>query len=104
MHSDLYPRHLLVNAERKLCGVIDWGDVHTGDPAMDFSAAFTFLCPVGRAVFRDAYGSIDDAAWRRARYRALHYGGLLTEYGLSIGDAAMVTMGKYALRSATTDD
>jgi len=104
LHGDLYPRHLLVDSERKICGVIDWGDVHIGDPAMDCSIAYTFLSPVGRSLFRDAYGAKDDAFWRRARYRAFHYGAALTEYGLAVGDNAMVTMAKYVLRNAICPD
>ena len=104
VHGDLYPRHLLMDSDKKLCGVIDWGDVHYGDPAIDLSIAFSFLPPAARRVFRDAYGPIDDATWRRARFRALHYGAVLCEYGASIDEEAMRKIGLYALQSAGTDD
>jgi aminoglycoside phosphotransferase (APT) family kinase protein len=104
LHGDLYPRHLLVDPNRKLCGVIDWGDVHIGDPAMDCSIAFTFLSPVGRSLFLQNYDRKEDAFWHRARYRAFHYGAALTDYGVAVGDSAMVTMGKYALRNAVRPD
>jgi aminoglycoside phosphotransferase (APT) family kinase protein len=35
-HSDLGPSHLLCR-ERRLVGVIDWGDARIGDPAIDYA-------------------------------------------------------------------
>lgn len=104
VHGDLYARHLLVdNATKTLCGVIDWGDVHVGDPALDLSLAFSFLPPEARPAFRAAYsGALDEAAWDRARFRALWYGAILTLYGGEIGDDALRAAGVYALRSAAT--
>jgi aminoglycoside phosphotransferase (APT) family kinase protein len=99
-HGDLYARHLLVDGAGRLCGVIDWGDVHLGDPALDLSIAFSFLPPAARAAFRAAYGPIDDATWDRARFRALHYGVLLTDYGAEIDDDAIRSAGLYALGAA----
>jgi aminoglycoside phosphotransferase (APT) family kinase protein len=100
VHGDLYARHVLVGNDHLLCGVIDWGDVHLGDPALDLSIAFSFLPLAARDVFRAAYGSIDDATWDRARFRAFHYGALLTHYGVDIGDDAIRRVGQYALQTA----
>ncbi len=36
VHSDLGPEHILVRDDR-LAGVIDWGDVRIGDPALDYA-------------------------------------------------------------------
>ncbi|MCH7839494.1 MAG: phosphotransferase [Planctomycetes bacterium] len=38
VHRDLYARHMLVDDDGRPCGVIDWGDVHVGDPAIDLSS------------------------------------------------------------------
>jgi len=100
VHGDLYARHVLVDDDCRLCGVIDWGDVHLGDPALDLSLAFSFLPPAARGAFRNAYGTIDDATWDRARFRALHYGTLLTHYGAEVGDDAIRRVGEYALQIA----
>jgi aminoglycoside phosphotransferase (APT) family kinase protein len=98
VHGDLHPRHLLVDDSGGLSAVIDWGDVHLGDPALDLSVAFTFLPPFARPAFRAAYGEIDDATWDRARFRALFYALILTEYGEAVGDDAMRTVGRTAMR------
>ena len=44
-HGDLYARHLLLDDQARLCGVIDWGDIHLGQPAVDLSVAHAFLPP-----------------------------------------------------------
>jgi aminoglycoside phosphotransferase (APT) family kinase protein len=97
VHGDLYARHLLVDERRQVTGVLDWGDVHLGDPAGDLSIAFSFLPPEARESFREAYGPIDEAMWARARFRALYYGAVLLHYGPNVGDAAITRVGRDAL-------
>jgi aminoglycoside phosphotransferase (APT) family kinase protein len=100
VHGDLHPRHVIVGPRGELAGVIDWGDSHAGDPALDLAIAFTFLPRDARETFRVAYGAVDDASWDRARFRALHYGAHLTRYGKTVGDLAMLLVGERALRAA----
>lgn len=97
VHGDLHPRHLLVGEEGRPVAVIDWGDSHIGDPALDLSIAFTFLPPEGRGAFLAAYGEVDQATWDRARFRALFYGVVLIEYGRDVRDEAMERAGLTAL-------
>ncbi|WP_224241380.1 phosphotransferase [Hyalangium gracile] len=98
VHGDLYARHLLVDEHHTVTGILDWGDVHLGDPAIDLTLAFTFLPPEARQAFRNAYGAIDAATWDRARFRAFHYGVALLLYGESEGDKAIARVGRDALR------
>ncbi|HYO58921.1 phosphotransferase [Archangium sp.] len=98
VHGDLYARHLLVDEHHTVRGVLDWGDVHLGDPAIDLTLAFTFLPPEARGTFREAYGDIDEATWDRARFRAFHYGVALMLYGQSQGDESITRVGRDALR------
>jgi aminoglycoside phosphotransferase (APT) family kinase protein len=100
VHGDLYARHLVLNQAGGLAGVIDWGDVHIGDPAADLSIVFSFLPVAARRIFRDIYGAVDPATWGRARFRAINYGALLAEYGVDSGDQAIKALGEYALRYA----
>lgn len=87
VHGDLYARHLLVDEGRQLCGVIDWGDVHRGDPAGDLSVAAAFFKGAARAAFFESYGPIDDATWRVARFKGLMHLVALGLYGRETGDA-----------------
>src|SRR5581483_6127335 len=65
LHADLDARNILVRGGR-LAGVIDWGCMGVGDPAVDVAAAFKLLDASGRARFRDTL-AIDDATWLRAQ-------------------------------------
>jgi len=100
VHGDLYARHLLLDDGNRLTGVIDWGDAHLGDPALDLSIAYSFLPTQARRIFIAAFGDTDPAIWRRARFRAIHYGATLTEYGATVGDHAIKDLGLDALRFA----
>jgi len=99
VHGDLYSRHLLMDENECLCGVIDWGDVHLGDPALDLSIVYTFLPPSCHHVFWQVYGGVDEAARLRARFRAINYGAILTAYGSDVGDASILSIGRYALQN-----
>jgi aminoglycoside phosphotransferase (APT) family kinase protein len=98
VHGDLYVRHLLVNKSRTLSGVIDWGDTHIGDPAVDLMIAHSFLPPSAHAPFVAAYGPIDVATWKRARFHALLHASILTVYGNERGDSDLVREGLFALK------
>ncbi|MGW5418713.1 aminoglycoside phosphotransferase family protein [Streptomyces sp. NPDC003943] len=66
LHGDLHPANVVVS-DRTLSGVIDFGDMCAGDPAVDLAAAWILL-PAGAAVrFFDAYGDVDEAMILRAR-------------------------------------
>ncbi|GAB2670235.1 aminoglycoside phosphotransferase family protein [Kribbella swartbergensis] len=65
-HGDLHPANVVVE-DGTLAGVIDFGDMGAGDPAVDLAAAWILL-PAGTADrFFDAYGLADDATITRAR-------------------------------------
>ncbi|WP_460702464.1 phosphotransferase [Myceligenerans halotolerans] len=70
IHGDLLPGNMLV-ADGKLTGVIDWGAVGVGDPAVDLWPAWTHgWGDAARSAFRDVAtaGLPDpDQAWRRSR-------------------------------------
>jgi aminoglycoside phosphotransferase (APT) family kinase protein len=71
VHGDLHLRHLLVDAGGRLAGVIDWGDVCRGDPAIDLPLVWSLLPPDGRADFFAEYGRVTEAQLLRARVLAL---------------------------------
>jgi len=100
VHGDFYPCHFLVDAQSALTGVIDWGDVHLGDRALDLSIAFTFLPASARPEFWSAYGlGFDLDMQNRARFRARHYGLILLKYAVDVANEHLVETAKYALNS-----
>lgn len=101
VHGDLYVRHVLVDDAGRPCGVIDWGDLHLGDPAVDLSIAWGLGPPALHAAFLDAYGPVSEETWRMARFRALFYGVALLVSGHEASDADLVREGRATLRHVT---
>lgn len=66
LHGDLHPANVVVT-DGALAGIIDFGDVCSGDPATDLAAAWLLLPSGAAAAFFEAYGAVDDATIRRAR-------------------------------------
>jgi aminoglycoside phosphotransferase (APT) family kinase protein len=71
LHGDLHFRHVLVDEDGALAGVIDWGDICRGDPSIDLSLLWSFFPPNGRSAFLDAYGPVTADQLLRARVLAL---------------------------------
>lgn len=66
VHGDLHPANVVV-ADGTLAGVVDFGDLFAGDPAVDLAAAWVLL-PDGMATrFFASYARADEATVRRAR-------------------------------------
>lgn len=97
VHGDLYARHLLVDENAHLCGVIDWGDVHRGDPAVDLSIVFGFLPPQAHDAFFAVYGGVDDDTQKLASFRALWSAVSLVDYGADVDDEDLIVEGLIAL-------
>lgn len=77
LHGDLHPGNVIVRGA-KVAGVIDFGDITSGDPATDLAIGWMALSePDDRNKFRQraAVGgkSIDSDTWKRARAWALSH-------------------------------
>ena len=70
LHGDFHPHNILVT-DGAVSGVIDFGDLTSGDPATDLAIAWMLLPAAHRADFRTAYETangtgIDADTWARA--------------------------------------
>jgi aminoglycoside phosphotransferase (APT) family kinase protein len=97
VHGDLHARHLLIDDGGGLCGVIDRGDVHLGDPATDLAVTHAFLPPPARAAFLAAYGPVDEGTRALARFRAVSHSALVVLYAHDAGDEHLLAEGLRAL-------
>lgn len=77
VHGDLYAQHILVDARRRMSGIIDWGDVHYGNPAVDLAAAFYVLPVDALTQFFTLYGGAGERTIALAAYRAAYHGALV---------------------------
>ena len=97
IHGDLHARNVLT-LEGTITGVIDWGDMTCGDPAIDLACLWLLLPDeAARKKARQAYGEASDALWARARGWAVLFGITLLDTGLA-GNARNATMGEQVLR------
>lgn len=99
VHGDLYGRHILIGGGERTCGIIDWGDVHHGHPAVDIAVAFESFPPIARDAFITGYGAVSERTWMSARYRALYHSAMVAHYGVKTGDDEMLRAGLTGLSS-----
>jgi aminoglycoside phosphotransferase (APT) family kinase protein len=84
-HGDLHLRHVLVDGDGGMAGIIDWGDICLADPAIDLSLVWSSLEGPSRAAFLDAYGPLDTATELRGRVLGLMLCAALAVYGRTEG-------------------
>jgi aminoglycoside phosphotransferase (APT) family kinase protein len=82
VHGDLHPANLLLAQGGGLAGVVDFGDLTSGDPATDLATAWLTFDEHGRRVFRaevERRRPTDAATWDRARGWALVIGSAVVD-------------------------
>jgi len=98
IHADLHARNVITE-QGVLAGVIDWGDMCRGDPAMDLYSLWMVLPgAAARAAALAAYGPVSGATLRRARGWAIAMGAVILESAAE-QDPAFAAAGERALRS-----
>ena len=73
LHGDLHGANMLVD-DGAISAVIDFGDVTSGDPAVDLAIGWMLFDGPVLEEFRCALPHVDDAAWSRGAAWALHFG------------------------------
>jgi aminoglycoside phosphotransferase (APT) family kinase protein len=99
VHADLGPDHILCS-RNGLAGIIDWGDVRIGDPAIDFAWLANALPSGVVCSLIKSYGPAADAALlKRALF--FHRLGPWHEviYGFDVGGSEFVRSGVEGIRS-----
>jgi aminoglycoside phosphotransferase (APT) family kinase protein len=72
LHGDLHSANVVVR-DGTICAVIDFGDITSGDPAVDLAIGWMLFDETALDVFRSSAGTVDDATWSRAQAWALHF-------------------------------
>lgn len=75
LHGDLHTANLLVS-DGAISAVLDFGDITSGDPAVDLAIGWMMFDGTELDIFRHAVGGgvpIDDHTWSRAQAWAVHF-------------------------------
>ena len=97
IHGDLHARNVLVE-RGTLAGIIDWGDMASGDRATDLASIWMlFADPDARARALSTSGSISQATYLRAQGWAVLFGVTLLDTGL-VDHPQHAAMGEWTLR------
>jgi aminoglycoside phosphotransferase (APT) family kinase protein len=107
VHGDLYSRHVIVDSpndgDARLAGIIDWGDVHAGDPSADLACAWSLFDAVGRQRLLERYGEVSEETLTLARVRAISHSSVCAVYGRDGNVPALEQASKDALQWLLAD-
>ncbi|MDQ0881355.1 phosphotransferase [Peribacillus sp. V2I11] len=100
VHGDIHIRNVLLDDEGVLAGIIDWGDVHVGNRAIDFSFLYSYFPKEARRGFYEIYGEIEKETESLARFRAIYMLVTLLVYGIDRHDEELIAITSTGLKFA----
>ncbi|WP_340372513.1 phosphotransferase [Peribacillus sp. FSL E2-0218] len=100
VHGDIHVRNVLLDDDGILAGILDWGDVHIGSPAIDIAFLYSYFPRNARQAFFEVYGNIDKETERLARFRAVYMLVTLLVYGIDREDEKLVAITEKGLALA----
>lgn len=92
-HGDLHPLNLLSKDGMSISGIIDWGDIHWGQPIIDLAIAYTMFNPDDRKIFFTQYGEVSEQENALAQLRALNYAIILFISGHDLNNENFILIG-----------
>jgi aminoglycoside phosphotransferase (APT) family kinase protein len=102
IHGDLHARNILVD-DGNISGIIDWGDMTSGDIATDLAAIWMlFDDPAARRFALATYGGLSEAVIHRSIGWAILFGVVLLDTGL-VDNPRHAAMGERTLRRVAVD-
>ena len=106
VHGDLYAKHIIIDEQANVSGVIDWGDVHISHPAVDLMIVYSFFPARVQQQFFAIYGKVDHATKILARFLAIYLSSVLIVYGRDVNDKHLQREGLQGLTylAASDDD
>jgi aminoglycoside phosphotransferase (APT) family kinase protein len=102
IHGDLHSRNIFVK-NGAITGIIDWGDMTSGDIATDLAAIWMlFGDRYARQQAIATYANISEVTLQRAKGWAIAFGVMLLDLGLT-NDPRYTVMGERALQRVAED-
>lgn len=100
LHGDLHP-HNLLQVDGRLSGVVDFGDITSGDPATDLAIGWSLFDSGTRPTLWEAYGGLEGATELRARGWAIALGCAYLAH--SNDNPTMAAVGRHTLDEVLSD-
>lgn len=91
-HGELYPAHVLVDADDAITGVIDWTTAKVSDPARDFAFQRGMTTPEIFDATLQAYAAAGGRTWPR-----------LGEHAAELWSASPIAYGLFALKTGNPE-
>jgi aminoglycoside phosphotransferase (APT) family kinase protein len=101
LHGDLHARNVLVD-NGVITGVIDWGDLTSGDVATDLASVWILFADARARSDCLARYRASETRLARARGWAVFFGAILLDTGL-VDDPRLVAIGKDTLKRLDSD-
>jgi len=100
VHGDLYAKHILVDQAGMPSGIIDWGDIHIGNPGLDLAIGYMIFDKKRQDIFFESYNSnIKQDTFKVAQFKALYHSILAFVYFAHEQEKTTLTWTKVALQN-----
>ena len=97
-HGDLYAKHLIIDNDKSLCGIIDWGDSELLHPAIDLAIVYQFLPKESHLEFWNIYGNVENEIHIIAILRAIYSSVTISWYAHQVNDKCLFDEGILSLQ------
>ncbi|MFC4891936.1 aminoglycoside phosphotransferase family protein [Pseudofrancisella aestuarii] len=97
-HGDLYAKHLIIDSNKDLHGIIDWGDSGLLHPAIDLAIVYQFLPKKAHSLFWSVYGDVENHTHTIAILRAIYSSTTIAWYAHQISDKYLFDEGILGLQ------
>lgn len=85
-HGDFDARHIVLDQNKQLTAVLDWGNSELLHAAVDLRVVYQFLPAQSHDTFWQAYGAVDETTRTLAKLCAIHSAVIIAWYASEIAD------------------
>jgi macrolide phosphotransferase len=103
VHGDLHAGHILVDADVRVTGLLDWTEAEVGDPAADFTLLYAIFGEAALDTLLERYNDAGGRTWPRMRDHVVEllatYPVTIAMFALRTGNEAHIEMARMALNA-----
>lgn len=103
VHGDLHVKNMIVNDDKVLKGIIDWGDAHIGQRELDLSIVYSIIPSDKRECFYEKYGQLSHESKLLAQFKSIYTTIILILYAHDTLDVELLRLCQENLNNALTE-